>query len=326
MLTHASRIAPIERDEPLVDRSIADDDVLDADVVEVLDLVDHGLQGSRRRGGRRVGVAVQPLAQLGLLPAGQRDRAPRVVGRALDEGESLQHRVVQVGRHRLAFVEADALAPLGGDSCATLASHGPSSTVTPRIVSTVAYTPTRTPDEMPWLAPTSTSPTAINAPPAMIRHTACRPAIDRGERRRAVPHAHGPSGVAVGRTQHAEQGDAGADDDDDDHHRIVDPQPNAAHHQRQAERDGGDRQVAPLIVRLRGAQRPPAGLGQHVAEDVENDPEPADERQHHQGGTHDDSVEAVLVGEATGHAEHDPSIGAPVEREGVGVDGGGHAR
>ena len=76
----------------------------------------------RARCGRSAPAAalalVQPRAQLALLAAGQRAPRRRVVGVALDQGERLQHRVVQVGRHRGALVGADAAAALLGQLAA----------------------------------------------------------------------------------------------------------------------------------------------------------------------------------------------------------------
>ena len=65
---------------------------------------------ARRRARRR---AVQPGAQLALLPAGERGDLARVVGALLHQRERLQHRVVQVGGDLGALLRADALGALG---------------------------------------------------------------------------------------------------------------------------------------------------------------------------------------------------------------------
>ena len=62
----------------------------------------------RQRADRRAGLdVVQPAAQLALLAAGEHHHAPRVGCGALHQRQSLQHRVVQMGGHVVAFLIAD---------------------------------------------------------------------------------------------------------------------------------------------------------------------------------------------------------------------------
>ena len=76
---------------------VAGDDEVDRHAVEVLDVVrDLGDRGGERR-LRALRPGVQPRPQLALLGAGQPGDGGGVAGLALDEGEGLQHRVVQVG-------------------------------------------------------------------------------------------------------------------------------------------------------------------------------------------------------------------------------------
>ena len=109
----------------VVHRRVADDHHVDAHVVRGLDLRAPSAATRRRanrpsRPARRRG-AVQPLAQLALLLTGERDGAARVVGRSLDERQRLQHRVVQVRRHRLTLLRTNALTTFG---CGVLGQPG----------------------------------------------------------------------------------------------------------------------------------------------------------------------------------------------------------
>ena len=66
-----------------------------------------------RAGGARLAVGVEPRAQLALLPPRERRDASRVVRLALDQGERLQHRVVDAGGEVGALLDANAGVALG---------------------------------------------------------------------------------------------------------------------------------------------------------------------------------------------------------------------
>ena len=77
-------------------RRVTHADHLDRDAVRVLDLGGHRTQRGRERVGSLAVAVEEPGPQVALLGAGEpRDRR-RVAGRALDQGQGLQHRVVQV--------------------------------------------------------------------------------------------------------------------------------------------------------------------------------------------------------------------------------------
>jgi hypothetical protein len=83
--------------------------------VQLLDVARRGRQRSDER-GRLVAerlVAVEPAAQLPLLPARKRRDATRVVRVPLDQGQGLQHRVVHAGGHVRPLFAADASGALG---------------------------------------------------------------------------------------------------------------------------------------------------------------------------------------------------------------------
>ena len=89
---------------------------LDADAVHLLDLGRSlGERADQRVTGRNA-VAVQPAAELALLPARERGDALRLGCVALDQGQRLQDGVVHPGGHLGAFFEPDALGAVGGDS------------------------------------------------------------------------------------------------------------------------------------------------------------------------------------------------------------------
>ena len=96
-----------ERVEVLVHRSVARDDELDGHAVEVLDLAHRRGEGGAQRAGTRV-LVVEVAAQLSLLGPGEPCDGRGVAGLALDEGEGLEHRVVQVGGDVGALGGADA--------------------------------------------------------------------------------------------------------------------------------------------------------------------------------------------------------------------------
>ena len=120
-------------------------------------------------------VVVEPGPQLALLAAGQAARLLGLVGVPLDEGEGLQHRVVQVGGHVGALLAADALAPLVAELRAPAARiHGPNSSATPSAVASTA---------MP------TCPIAANA--SLAARNVARPSDQQHRRRRrhaTTPH------------------------------------------------------------------------------------------------------------------------------------------
>ena len=81
---------------PVVRGAVADDDDLDGGAVPVLDLRRGGLQlGGDAPGVHRI-AAVEPRPQVTLLGAGEPGDLHGVVAAALDQGEGLQHGVVQV--------------------------------------------------------------------------------------------------------------------------------------------------------------------------------------------------------------------------------------
>ena len=112
-----------ERSRRVVERLVADDDGLDADVVVCLDLHGEGVDRGVQRGRLTVvGRAVQPRPQLALLAAGDR-RHPSRVGRALHQHQRLQHGVVQVGGQRRPLVLADARRTLVVEAPQQAAEH-----------------------------------------------------------------------------------------------------------------------------------------------------------------------------------------------------------
>ena len=78
--------------------AVADHHQLDGNAPLVLDLGGSRCQCGLERRFMQF-VAVQPVAQLSLLAAGQLLHRLGVVRLPLDHGESLQHRVMQVGSH-----------------------------------------------------------------------------------------------------------------------------------------------------------------------------------------------------------------------------------
>ena len=87
-----------------VDRAVADRRQLDGDRLLVLDLGDDVAQRRAQRVAHELGLARHPGAQRVLLAARQARDRRRVVGLALDEGQRLQDRVVQVRGEALAHV------------------------------------------------------------------------------------------------------------------------------------------------------------------------------------------------------------------------------
>ena len=135
---------------------------LDADAVRVLDLGDR--LGERVREGRRLAeaAAVEPAAQLALLPARERAHAAGVVRVALDERERLQHGVVDARRDRLRARRAGCARSARETSCQT---HGPRTSVS---APATAPGPMRPRDEPRWLSMT-TAPAIARAIPGTKR-------------------------------------------------------------------------------------------------------------------------------------------------------------
>ena len=94
-----------ERFQLVVERGVPDSHGVDGDPVGrfdlAFDLLDRGRQRRRAlRAERARGPALeQPRAQFSLLGTGQPCHLLGLVGRALDHGKSLQHRVVDAGGH-----------------------------------------------------------------------------------------------------------------------------------------------------------------------------------------------------------------------------------
>ena len=105
-----------DRTQRLVEVAVADRDHVDRDAVVVLDL---GGRASAARPPRLrlVGglAGVQPRPQVALLRAGQPGDGGRVVGALLDQGQGLQHRVVQVRGDVGPLLGADPLLALGAE-------------------------------------------------------------------------------------------------------------------------------------------------------------------------------------------------------------------
>ena len=83
--------------------------------VELLDLGRGVGECVLERGGVLDAGAVEPAAELALLPARDRRDTAGIVGVPLHERQCLQHRVVDARRDRCALGEADALGALGGE-------------------------------------------------------------------------------------------------------------------------------------------------------------------------------------------------------------------
>src|SRR5215207_7847078 len=97
----------------LVERGVADDHDVHGHVVALLDPAGDRLDGQPQLALGRHRRPVQPGPQLPLLPAGQADDLRRGVG-PLDQGQGVEHRVVQVGGHLGPGLGADPAAALLG--------------------------------------------------------------------------------------------------------------------------------------------------------------------------------------------------------------------
>src|SRR5205823_267579 len=97
--------------QPLIQRTVADHDRLDADRVRGLgllrELLEPGAQAARRADGPV--ASEEPIAELALLAAGEPDDLGRVIRPALDERQRLEHRIVKMRAHLGALLAADAL-------------------------------------------------------------------------------------------------------------------------------------------------------------------------------------------------------------------------
>ena len=111
------RLARCEHDctDGIVDGAVARARELDAHAVELLDVACRSGQRRHERGAfvAERPVAVQPAAQLALLPAGERRHPAWLVRMPLDQRQRLQHGVVDARRHVRALVAADPGRALG---------------------------------------------------------------------------------------------------------------------------------------------------------------------------------------------------------------------
>ena len=99
-------------------------DQADAHAVGVLDLADDRAKRRPQGGGRaRIFSAVEPGPQLAVLAAREALR-PLAVRLALDQGQRLEHRVVEPPGDPLALLDPDPLAPLRLGLCAHPAQAG----------------------------------------------------------------------------------------------------------------------------------------------------------------------------------------------------------
>ena len=98
-------------------------------------VLDLGGRSPRRAAGERAVVGglagVEPGPQVALLGAGQPGHGGRVAGVLLDQGQRLQHRVVQVGGDVGALLGADPLGALGGEVGGEPETHGPTTMASP---------------------------------------------------------------------------------------------------------------------------------------------------------------------------------------------------
>ena len=103
-LTVASRPACQQRSQIVVERAVADGDHVDGTPWRprprsAIRSTPAASVRRRRRRRRPAAALEQPGAQLALLGPGQLDDLLRVVGGPLDQGQGLQHRVVDAGGH-----------------------------------------------------------------------------------------------------------------------------------------------------------------------------------------------------------------------------------
>ena len=104
----------------VVERAVPDGDELDSDAKPTLDVGAHLLE----RPGERVGIekrgAVQPVAELALLATGEGAHFGRLGRSFLDQGQRLEHRIVEMGRDLGPLLRADPLGPFGGEELLNL--------------------------------------------------------------------------------------------------------------------------------------------------------------------------------------------------------------
>ena len=101
--------------ESVVDVAVTDTDHFDGDAVFLLHFGGHPFQPGTDGGLGVGGSLVEPTAQGTFLDACQTLYLARVLRASLDEGECVQHGVVDVGGHLVALVEADAVLSLLGE-------------------------------------------------------------------------------------------------------------------------------------------------------------------------------------------------------------------
>ena len=164
-LTSASRVASTRASSAGVGRRVADDHGLDGDAVGLLDLGGDLLHGGGEGHGRAGGRGVEPAAELALLRAGEPGDLARVVGGLADEGEGLQHRVVDVRGDVGALLLADVLAPLVLQLGRGAQPPGAARTTRPRTVRTVESSPSRAAPSSPREARKPASPSASRTAP-----------------------------------------------------------------------------------------------------------------------------------------------------------------
>lgn len=97
--------------QALVEVDVARLDQIHRDTVPLLDAAGGVGQGTREGGLAPLPATVQPGAQVALLGPGEHLGTRRILG-PLDQGERLEHRVVQPGGHGHPFLGADALRAL----------------------------------------------------------------------------------------------------------------------------------------------------------------------------------------------------------------------
>ena len=210
-LTRASLAALTRALRRLVDGVVTDSDHVDRDLMVRLDAGRGLLESGRNQiGPVERSVAEQPLPQLPFLMPGQHRHPGRVVT-ALDQGQGLEHGVVEMGRHLGSLLLADPLGALGAEisgqaghpwpegdqdpeqrECRPRAAPGPTSSRGPMLEERMARPP-------------MTSPIPIKQPPP--------PGLfalgveEGGNRVRHVPPGEG--GQPEGQGRHREHQDIG---------------------------------------------------------------------------------------------------------------------
>ena len=161
-----------QRGQGVVQRGVADDDRLDGELVVVLDLGDHAgdQPGPRAARSATAGSYSQVRSSRSWLRA-SRPTASGSIGVPLDQGQGLQHRVVQVRGDRGPLLGADRgpPAPRPAESSSRRHSGAVASTIPARMTS-VAAKPSRALASCPVVASSRTTPPAARATPAASAH------------------------------------------------------------------------------------------------------------------------------------------------------------